>query len=500
MPSDNEKGIEFPKNGNKSAEGKHKKQKKSIGWIIGVVVLILISVTFILPTTVFSGSSSIEFGRYNGEKIELEYGNYFYNQVATLSSQYPMNAMNSLQIYMQAYYSTVFEMALRQMAEQAGIRTTDSTVNDAIIQSGYFNNEDGVFDSEVYRNASQMEKSAVRAQVEELLPSQMVLADITSVRTSDAESDFVAALNGNTRTFQYITVGPETYPDTDAWAYAEANPAPFQAMDLSVITVATEDSANELLASIQNGEATFEDTALASSTDSYKDASGEMGSVMYMTLEDQLIDATNAATVYGAAVGDILGPFQTVSGYSLYRVNSAAASADLENEENLNAVKEYIAENDSETMSAYLQAKADEVYAVAVESWDDATAISGVSVTDVAAAAPNPASSSLINGLAFADPDRLLSGAVAGNEAFESEIFNAELDSVIAPRLSGDEYIIVRPLAADSSSELSSSYMTSLYPTIFVPSLSQMDLQSSVLSSDGFEDNFFEVYLSRISG
>ncbi len=474
MPSDNEKGIEFPKNGNKSAEGKHKKQKKSIGWIIGVVVLILISVTFILPTTVFSGSSSIEFGRYNGEKIELEYGNYFYNQVATLSSQYPMNAMNSLQIYMQAYYSTVFEMALRQMAEQAGIRTTDSTVNDAIIQSGYFNNEDGVFDSEVYRNASQMEKSAVRAQVEELLPSQMVLADITSVRTSDAESDFVAALNGNTRTFQYITVGPETYPDTDAWAYAEANPTPFQAMDLSVITVATEDSANELLASIQNGEATFEDTALASSTDSYKDASGEMGSVMYMTLEDQ--------------------------GYSLYRVNSAAASADLENEENLNAVKEYIAENDSETMSAYLQAKADEVYAVAVESWDDAAAISGVSVTDVAAAAPNPASSSLINGLAFADPDRLLSGAVAGNEAFESEIFNAELDSVIAPRLSGDEYIIVRPLAADSSSELSSSYMTSLYPTIFVPSLSQMDLQSSVLSSDGFEDNFFEVYLSRISG
>ena len=121
-------------------------------------------------------------------------------------------------------------------------------------------------------------------------------------------------------------------------------------------------------------------------------------------------------------------------------------------------------------------------------------------VVPPAAAAPNPASSSLINGLAFADPDRLLSGAVAGNEAFESEIFNAELDSVIAPRLSGDEYIIVRPLAADSSSELSSSYMTSLYPTIFVPSISQMDLQSSVLSSNGFEDNFFEVYLSRISG
>ena len=144
MPSDNQKGIEFPQQGNGKHNGGKKHQKRSIGWIIGVVVLILISITFILPTTALSGSgSSIEFGRYNGEKIELEYGNFFYNQISSLASQYPMDAANSFQIYYQAYYATVFETALRQMAEQAGIRTTDSMVNDAIIQSGYFSNENG---------------------------------------------------------------------------------------------------------------------------------------------------------------------------------------------------------------------------------------------------------------------------------------------------------------------------------------------------------------------
>ena len=499
MPSDNEKGLEFP-NGGKSSEGKHKHQKKSIGWIIGVVVLILISVTFILPTTVFSGGSgAIEFGKYNGEKIELEYGNYFYNQIASMTAQYPMNAINSLQIYAQAYYSTVFETALRQMAEQAGIRTTDSTVNNAIIESGYFSNEDGVFDSEVYRNASEIEKSAVRAQVEELLPSQTVLRDITAVKTSDAESSFIASLNENTRTFQYITVGPETYPDTDAWTYAESNPAPFAARDLSVITVATEESANEILQSVQNGERTFEEAAAADSTDSYKDASGEMGSVMYSALEDMLLETADAAAVFEAATGEITGPFMTVSGYALYRVNSDAAPADLENIDNLNAVKAYIAENDSATMDKYLQTKSDEVFAAALENWDDAAAISGVKVTETSPAAPNPASSSLINGLTYADPDGLLSDAVSADRTFGEEVFNTALETPVAPYKSGNGYIIVRAMEPAEDSALNTSYLTSLYPSIFVPSMAQIDLQSAVLSSDGFEDNFLDVYLSRIS-
>ena len=501
MPSDNQKGIEFPQQKNSKQNGGKKHQKKSIGWIIGVVVLILISVTFILPTTALSGgNNSIEFGRYNGEKIELEYGNFFYNQISSLASQYPMDASNSFQIYYQAYYTTVFETALRQMAEQAGIRITDSMVNDAIIQSGYFSNEDGAFDSEVYKNASAVEKSAVRPQIEDVLPSQLVLSDISSVKTSKAESDFVASLNANTRAFEYITVGAATYPDTEAWTYAEENPAPFQTMDLSILTVATEDEANTILTSIQNGEKTFESAVAESSTDSYKDAEGEMGRVMLNSLEGQLVDSTNATTIFSGAVGDVMGPFQTYSGYALYRINSETAAADLEEIDNLNAVKNYIAAHDAETMNAYLETKADEVYQTALTNWDDATAVYGVTVTEVGAAAPNPASSSMINGIALTDPDYRLANAAGSNEDFNKEIFTSEIGSVASPVQSGNAYIIVRSVESEGTSDLQSSYLTSLYPSFFVPYVTQSDLQSSVMTSEGFEDNFLNTYFSSIVG
>ena len=52
--SDEEKALEMPvKKNDKDKKPKKKNVKKSLGWIIGVVVLILISLTFVLPSTMF---------------------------------------------------------------------------------------------------------------------------------------------------------------------------------------------------------------------------------------------------------------------------------------------------------------------------------------------------------------------------------------------------------------------------------------------------------------
>ena len=100
MPSDNDaKGVTFP-SGKKEKEKKEKKHGRSIGWIIGVVVLILISVTFVLPTTVFSTNNGqkIVFGSYNGEEIAFipSYDNYFYNQLSALAQSYGLTQQNVL--------------------------------------------------------------------------------------------------------------------------------------------------------------------------------------------------------------------------------------------------------------------------------------------------------------------------------------------------------------------------------------------------------------------
>ena len=69
--SDEEKALEMPvKKNDKENKPNKKKTKKSLGWIIGVVVLILISLTFVLPSTLFYGdnSSTISFGKYDGKR------------------------------------------------------------------------------------------------------------------------------------------------------------------------------------------------------------------------------------------------------------------------------------------------------------------------------------------------------------------------------------------------------------------------------------------------
>ena len=66
--------------------------------------------------------------------------------------------------------------------------------------------------------------------------------------------------------------------------------------------------------------------------------------------------------------------------------------------------------------------------------------------------------------------------------------------------LSASSSATIRSVESEGASDLQSSYLTSLYPSFFVPYVTQSDLQSSVLSSDSFEDNFLDTYFSSIVG
>ena len=123
--ADTEKNVDFKK-GAKAPEAKveAKKSKKSLAWWAGVVILILISITFVLPATgigALFAEDSIVFGKYNGEKIEYKPGNYFGSQVNSLASQYDsLDMSNMYSIWYQAYQSTVLQTALNQEAAKAG--------------------------------------------------------------------------------------------------------------------------------------------------------------------------------------------------------------------------------------------------------------------------------------------------------------------------------------------------------------------------------------------
>ena len=501
MPSDdNGKGAVLPHNG-KGEKKEKKKHGKSIGWIIGVVVLILISLTFVLPTTIFSSgnSSSIEFGRYNGEKIELAYGNYFYNQLSSIMSSGNVSNQNVMQAYQQAYYTTVLETALSQMGEQVGISVTDRMVDNAIVESGFFNDENGNYSSDLYREASAMTKSMLRMQFEETIPAQMVMNDIASVKTSAGETEFVSAFNDAVRAFEYITVDYNAYPDADAQAYAEANGAPFTAMDLSVITLPSEDAANSLLESINNGEKTFEDAAASDSSDRWRTENGAMGQMLYYEIQDMLIDPTGADTIFAVAAGEIAGPVQGWTGYMLFRADSAAAAPDYSDSAVLSKIKSYISTNDPDTMNAYLTAKADEVYAAASEDFTAAAESNGLEITKVGPSSANPASSQFIIGPEYSDSKALLASAASMDQDYYTELFTAADNTVLAPQASGSSFVIARPVAPEGNNELLSSYMDTFYSS-YMPEITAQDLQAGIMNSDLFVDNFLEVFFDKILG
>ncbi len=501
MPSDNNaNGAVIPEKGKKNGKDK-KKHGKSLGWIIGVVVLILISVTFILPTTVFStgNGQSIEFGRYNGEPIALEmaYDNYFYNQLYSLSQMYPMSSQNMMQIYAQAFYQTVFQTALSQMADEASIKVSDRMLSQGVINSGLYRDENGAFDMDAYNAASQLDKEALRNQLTAMIPSQVVFQDMTSVKTSNAENEFVAALNASPKAFQYIIVDYDTYPDADAVSYANANPAPFMTKDLSVITVATESDANDIIASIESGETTFEDAVAASSTDSYASEGGSMGNVLFNDLENLLMNAEDATTLFDTASGNLTAPIQGYTGWMIFRADGESELPNLEDPAVLSDVKRYISVNDSETMNAYVAEKADEIFTAAEADFDKAASDNGLVITDVDASSYNPGSSSFINGLAGNDPEGFLYNAAVSDTAFQRTIFTASDNTVIGPQQTGSSYIIVRPVAGGTANETWTNYLNLMY-SASSSDLAAQDLQSSILSSDGFEDNFITTYLSDI--
>ena len=118
MADTEEKNLDFKK-GAKSTGDKvaAKKSKKSLAWWAGVIILILISITFVLPATgigaIFT-EDSIVFGKYNGEKIEYKPGNYFGNQVSSIASQYEtLDMSNIYSVWYQAYQSTVLQRQFR---------------------------------------------------------------------------------------------------------------------------------------------------------------------------------------------------------------------------------------------------------------------------------------------------------------------------------------------------------------------------------------------------
>lgn len=508
MAEKDEKNLEFNKvskaGANSAAVAKKKNaSKKSLAWWLGVAILILISITFVLPAagigSIFNDESSIVFGKYDGKNIEFKYGNFFYNTYYNTVSRLGSNAdFNSIfQAWQNAFTQTVVHEALTQEADKAGIVATDAAINKAILDSGVYNNAEGNFDEEAYRAASQTTKNNIYNSVKTQVPAQTVLNDMSSVGYSDAEKAFLRSMASTARSFKYVAFDYSILSDDVVDKYVSENASDFTTIDLQIISLPSEEAANEVLAKL-NGGADFAQTVQESSIDNYKNNDGNIGPQFAKNLKSYLaLSDEDLSKVLSAEKDALIGPVTTSTGVAVLKVVNPARAYDANDATLSLAAKQTYAEaNPEEAKSAYEAAANSFYFATKTASFDAAAENSGYLVQNVPATVLNPSNSSMLM-ISFANTDSygLLASAAADN-AYITKLYKGETGSILEPQ-EGNNAFIVTEIGADESIDAIASTIDTYYDYLNQNAL-QNDVQAGILASDKLEDNFYTTFFQRV--
>lgn len=476
------------------------KKKLSLGWWLGMIVLILIAITFVLPTgAMFTGNTNtdIVFGKYGKENISFSYNNYFHQQYQNIASQYSNSGLSgtqaAYQIWWSAYQNTVLHTALGQMAGKAGIIAAPDAVNRAIIESGVYN-KDGKFDTATYNAASTESKAQIKQQITESLPSSIVMNDISTVLSSQAEMDYVGNMAASTRTFDYVMFGTDSYPDDLAIQYAMNDPQPFVELGISMFSLSDEETAKQVAADIAAGTISFDDASAQYDVGSA--LSNEVASYYMIAMNFANQDEVNQ--LFSEQPGTVVGPYANPYGYySIYRVDSVPTAPDFGNPNSVLAVKQYLALNQSETISTYAQERATAFAEAAKVDFTAAMEEFNAEVSAVSATPANIGNSAYMGSFSNSDPNQGLANAATDKEAMRS-LFTEPEGTIVGPFKSGSNYVVAE-VTGEQTSSGTANYVTMFYDYM-ASNQNQQDQIQAIFSSDDFQDNFMNVFFSKILG
>lgn len=472
---------------------------KIITYIILAVISIVLIVGIIVPSLGSSArNASIAFGSYDGEDIVFTPGNYFYRQYQAQAQQATgSDDMAAYQIWNGAYQSTVFHTAMTQMAEDAGIVIAEETLKRQIIESGAYD-KDGKFDNATYESASVESKNALKKQVEDLIPTRMILSDMQSALDPSGELEYIRSLGENAKAFEYVVFDASLYPDELAREFAMNNPGEFTMIDISILSVASEQEALDIKSSIDEGEMTFAEAAVQYSQDSLAQTGGKAGVFHLHEIKSNFAVEEEVNELFSTAEGKVSRPFETPGGYALYRVEQKPFAADLNDSDVLDTVRAYIQTNSPDITSSYVKSVGEQFLAdlsggTSFEEAGDALDLQPVSVglTPV-----DVNSSSFLMGFRYTDQGGYLASLSTDVDAMRS-LYGLETGEVSDLIETEGAYVIATVSESAPVDESTDQYIGMLYDYLKEQQV-QQELISSIFSSDSFEDNFMSTYISEI--
>ncbi len=480
--------------------------KKNSFYTLGSLIILLICAFVFVILPAFTGSSAKQeklpsFGKYNGKEIRYEQGTDFADFVSHYGQMFQsygqqMDSSTYYYVFNYAFNSTVMKMAYTDEVKKAGYKVPKTAVNRQMLP--YFNDENGKYSSKIYKQTPAATVASIKEEVEESLLSSrfyddnfgsqtdiMGLNPLYGLKESNAELDFLNAMNVNKRGFNMAVFPLSDYPAEEKLAYGKNNAAKFVKYDLSAITITDESTAKTVAKRLANEEITFEDAISEYSEKNFTNTEGKLTYKYQYQIENMLSNKENLDEIAKLSVGAVSSIIQTTNGYTIFKCDAELVQPDFEASEIVDTISSYMNVYETSLIEDFFTAKAKDFTSAAMNS-DFAAACTDFAIENVTiepfplnygSATITHSVDTSVKGLANADT----------NENFLKTAFSLKLNEISAPIVMNNNVIVIQYTTenTDEGDDASISEITTY---------DESSTSEFIMNSPKLVNNFAEVY------
>lgn len=489
--------------------------KNKMLWIGSVIILILSVICFVvfgvgteLIRAVSGEGNGISFGKYNGKEVVLAPGTDFANAVQNYTNYYQQQGANLDQsayfyIYNYAFNAAVQSMAYKEAVKKSGYKPSGAAISRVMLP--YFLNSEGKYDPKLYNQVSNADKESLKSDISKQLTWQRFSDDtfgsseklgdyaFYGLKTTKAESDFLAAMNEEKRSFDLVSFDKADYPESEIRAFGQENLDLFDTYSLSMITVKEEAQAKKLLGQLNNNEITFEDAVSEYSEKYYTDGDGKVKESFTYQIKENLENEADFEKITALSPDSLSEIIKTNTGYSIYKATGEKVAAKLEDEATFDAVKNYIKLNKQTMIDDYFTEKAKTFVANAkIDGFEPAAKKADAEVVSIVAFPLNYGAVSMLDKLDAENAKALAESS--SNEEFLTKAFSMQIKDISEPMTLGN-YIAVFQLTGIQNNKANDEKRAKISEE--AQDYDSNGAQSVLLASKKVENNVADVYFNK---
>ncbi len=469
--------------------------------VLVIIVFAFIGMPAIAPTI---APARPVFGRYGSQDIAYDPGNFFARQYEAVAQSLQASGNEiglELQLrlaWREAFNRAVLHTAILQEAEASGVRVSQERIDGLIARDPRFQ-VNGRFDAAAYRSVDNQTLLSMRDFYREVAIFEDVVNDVlTGGRTSNAERDFVAAMAGPERSFDVVRFPFSEFPDPQVRLFAAENTELFTTLDLAVVTLATEEEAQQIRSQALEPGNPMGDLARTYSRDLYADQEGQIGEIFGYELRQELVAPEDLTTLLNLREGDISDVVETTGGWSFYSALSAPRVVDPTADDALAEVREYMEIFEQGRIQDYVRAEAERfAETAATGGFAQVALIEGREVVSTPFFPINYGNLQLFGQLQSAELPDLADAAF--REDFLEAAFSLEGSEVSEPIVLRQSAVVLQIREEREAREQSVGFITDFYDSL-MRQFSEDEIEGAFVDQERLEDNFAQAFNRYVLG